>query len=86
MGYYDGKEFYEFMLTDTPQLLEHRAHCELGENYIHLAWETSIDKGTGAYDPMQTNLFYTRISLREIKLSKETVKIPSMITIKNAPP
>ncbi len=83
MGYYDGKEFYEFMLTNTTQYHEHRAHCELGENYIHLAWETAVYKGTGTYDPLKNNLFYNRISLREIRLSKETGKIPSMITIKN---
>ncbi len=83
MGYYDGKEFYEFMLTNTTQYHEHRAHCELGENYIHLAWETAVYKGTGTYDPLKNNLFYNRISLREIRLSKETGKIQSIITIKS---
>ena len=78
MGYYDGENFYEFMLTNSTDFIDHRAHLEVVENYLHYAWETSPYRDTGTYDPMKTNLYYNRIPIREIRMSKEIGKLELM--------
>ena len=67
MGYYDGLNFTEIQLTDTPNLMEVRAHSEVGEEYVHYSWVSSVYKGTDSLDPFRTNIFYNRTLISDIR-------------------
>jgi len=67
LGKYDGSNFQEFQLTNTTDISEYNAHCDISENYFHYAWTNYLYEGTSNYDRVKAQIFYNRMTNSELR-------------------
>ncbi|MHA1667346.1 MAG: hypothetical protein ACTSUR_01710 [Candidatus Heimdallarchaeaceae archaeon] len=66
LSYYDGHNFVETQLTNTPNFVEYYAHAELGEEYLHYAWTQFDYDDDGFLNRETSQIFYNRIKISDI--------------------
>lgn len=70
LGLYDGEQFIETQLTNTPTYSENWANCELGKEYFHYAWTQCTLDGNGQVKPEESVLYYNRTLIRDLQTLK----------------
>ncbi|MCE7747495.1 MAG: hypothetical protein GPJ51_03795 [Candidatus Heimdallarchaeota archaeon] len=77
MGTYDGYMYLEFQITQTDELYERWANCDIGENYFHYTWTTTKNSGSEWFYHPNSVQYYNRIpisSLLEANISVDMKK------------
>lgn len=67
LGKFNGTDFYETQLTNTEDLDEYYAHCELSSNYIHYTWTQTPWNENEIINQFESIIFYNRSLIIEIE-------------------